>query len=258
MSRPVNLQLIADDYGLGELHNKAICELISIDAISGTSVMVELCSKSAAHQLVESRLDHQLIGLHFNLSQPTILHPKQITRNTLLLTSPLVLNRSLVRKRLAEQWQLFIDLFGFEPNYIDGHEHVHQFFGLQNIVAQFAASKAVPVRATCLLPSFSGLKNQVINFLGRTFQATAKQNSVATNDYFLGVLPLNKPSEAEVELKAQLKCAFEFAETNPDKSLTMMVHPGSAEDATQVEGHAAEMRSIEYRVLKELVTSGRS
>lgn len=258
MSRPANLLLIADDYGLGELHNQAICELLSIDAISGTSVMVELCSKSAAHQLVQSRLEHQLIGLHFNLTQPTTLCPKQIARNALLLTSPLGLNRSLVRSRLAEQWQQFIDLFGFEPIYIDGHEHVHQFIGVQNIVAEFAACKGVPVRSTFLLPPVTGLKNQVINFLGKTFQATAKQHSVATNDHFLGVLSLNRPLEAEIELKTQLKIAYEYAEANPNKFLTMMVHPGSAEDATQVEGHSAEMRSIEYRVLKELVTSSRS
>ena len=175
-----------------------------------------------------------------------------------MLTLPFGLNQSSCIGHLEEQWQLFIDLLGFEPNYIDGHEHVHQFVGVQKAVAQFAAKRGVPVRATRLLGPVSGLKNHVINFLGREFQETAKRYSVVTNDYFCGVLPLDNPAKAEAELKLQLQQAYAFAEANPDKTLTMMVHPGSAEDGTQVKGHAAEMRSIEYRVLKELVSSGGS
>jgi predicted glycoside hydrolase/deacetylase ChbG (UPF0249 family) len=258
MSRPNNLQLIADDYGLGELHNQAIRDLLALDAISGTSVMIELCDAVSAQALIKVKQSHQQIGLHFNLTQPTLMHTAPLSRNRLLLSLPFGLSQSLCLQRLEEQWQLFIDLFGFEPQYIDGHEHVHQFIGVQKLVAQFAAEKGVPVRATRLLGPLSGLKNHVINFLGRTFQKTAKRYSVVTNDYFCGVLPLVNPAKAEAELQAQLQQAFTFAETHPDKTLTMMVHPGSSEDATQVKGHAAEMRSIEYRVLKALVSSGRS
>jgi predicted glycoside hydrolase/deacetylase ChbG (UPF0249 family) len=255
MSRPNNLQLIADDYGLGGLHNQAIRELLALDAISGTSVIIELCDADSAQALINVKQSHQQIGLHFNLTQPTALHPVAYYRNQLLLSLPFGFNQSLCVDRLKEQWQLFIDLFGFEPHYIDGHEHVHQFIGVQKAVAQFAAEKGVPVRSTRLLGPVSGLKNHVINFLGRSFQKTAKRYSVVTNNYFCGVLPLDNPAEAEVELKLQLQQAFSFAEAHPDKTLTMMVHPGSVEDATQVKGHAAEMRSIEYRVLKALASS---
>jgi hypothetical protein len=98
----------------------------------------------------------------------------------------------------------------------------------------------------------------VIDLLGRTFKRKAYSLDVNTNDWFLGVLPLNRPLEAEKELRDQLASAYQFAKENPLETLTMMVHPGSEEDIAQVEGHAAEMRSIEYRVLKELVSSGRS
>lgn len=258
MNRPANLQLIADDYGLGKLHNQAIRDLLAVDAISGASVMIELCDSESATALIKAKQTHHLIGLHFNLTQTTALHPDPSSRNQLLLSLPFGLNQSRCLQRLEEQWKLFIDLFGFEPQYIDGHEHVHQFIGVQNIVAQFAAVKGVPVRATRLLQPVSGLKNHVINFLGRVFQQTAKRYSVVTNNYFCGVLPLDNPAKAEAELKLQLQQAFAFAEAHPDQTLTMMVHPGSAEDGTQVKGHAAEMRSIEYRVLKALASSGRS
>ena len=258
MIRPANLQLIADDYGLGVLHNLAIRELLALDAISGTSVMIELCNSDTAQSLIDVKQPHQQIGLHFNLTQPTSIHPTPYSRNLLLLALPLGLIQSECLDRLQAQWQSFIDLFGFEPHYIDGHEHVHQFIGMQKSVAQFAAEKGVPVRATRLLPPVSGLKNYVIHFLGERFQKTANQYSVVTNDYFCGVLPLDDPSTAEVELKRQLQEAFSFAEANPDQTLTMMVHPGSALDETQVKGHAAEMRSIEFRVLKSLVSNTRS
>ena len=258
MIRPANLQLIADDYGLGELHNLAIRELLGLDAISGTSVMIELCDADAAQSLINVRQPHQLIGLHFNLTQPTLAYPAPFSRNQLLLSLPFGLKVSHCLDRLQEQWDCFIDRFGFEPHYIDGHEHVHQFIGLQKSVAQFATERGVPVRATRLLPRVAGLKNHVINFLGVRFQTTAKRYSVLTNDYFCGVLPLNSPSDAEIEIRRQLKEAFSFANANPDITLTMMVHPGSAEDVSQVKGHAAEMRSIEFRVLKSLVSDTRS
>ena len=252
MNRPANLHLIADDYGLGELHNQAICELLSIGAIDGSSVMVELCSKTAAQQLLAAKSEDQKIGLHFNLTYPASSFPNLSSRNSLMLSLPLGISRTEVKLRLEQQWQLFIELFGFAPDYIDGHEHVHQFVGVQGVVADFAKSKSVPVRATVLLPPVKGIKNRVIDLLGRTFKRNAKSRDVTTNDWFLGVLPLNRPLEAEKELRDQLVSAYQFARANPSQSLTMMVHPGSAEDSSQVEGHAVEMRSIEYHVLKEL------
>lgn len=252
MKRPDSLQLIADDYGLGELHNQVICELLSIGAIDGSSVMVELCSKAAAKQLLSAKSQEQRIGLHFNLTYPTSYFSQPASRNSLMLSLSLGIGCAEVKLRLEQQWQLFIELFGFAPDYIDGHEHVHQFIGVQGVVAGFAKSKSVPVRATALLPPVKGLKNRVIDLLGRTFKRKAKSRGVATNDWFLGVLPLNRPLEAETVLRGQLASAYQFARANPSQTLTMMVHPGSAEDFSQVEGHAAEMRSIEYRVLKEL------
>lgn len=255
MKRPANLQLIADDYGLGELHNQAICELLSISSIDGSSVMVELCSKTAAQQLLAAKSQDQKIGLHFNLTYPTSSFPHPASRNSLMLSLPIGIRRTKVKLRLQQQWQLFIELFGCAPDYIDGHEHVHQFIGVQALIADFAKSKSVSVRATALLKPVKGLKNRVIDLLGRTFKRKAYSMGVNTNDWFLGVLPLNRPLEAENELRVQLAHAYQFAKDNPSQTLTMMVHPGSAEDSSQVEGHAAEMRSIEYRVLKVL-TSG--
>ena len=254
MIRPSNFQLIADDYGLGELHNQAICKLLSIGAIDGSSVMIELCSTAAAHELLVAKSQDQKIGLHFNLTYPTKSFSDPASRNSLMLSLPLCIGCAEVKLRLEQQWQLFIELFGFAPDYIDGHEHVHQFIGVQGVVAGFAKSKSVPVRSTKLLPPVNGLKNRVIDLLGRTFKRKAHSLGVATNDWFLGVLPLNRPLEAEIELRDQLVSAYQFAKDNPSQTLTMMVHPGSAEDSSQVEGHAAEMRSVEYRVLKELTT----
>lgn len=254
MNRPANLQLIADDYGLGELHNQAICELLSIGSIDGSSVMVELCSKTAAQQLLAAKSQDQMIGLHFNLTYPTSSFPNPSSRNSLMLSLPLGISRTEVKLRLDLQWQLFIELFGFAPDYIDGHEHVHQFIGVQGMIADFAKSKSVSVRATSLLPPVKGMKNRVIDLLGRTFKRKANSLGVKTNDWFLGVLPLNQPLKAEKELREQLASAYQFAQDNPSQTLTMMVHPGSAEDSSQVEGHAAEMRSIEYRILKELAS----
>ena len=254
MKRSAGFKLIADDYGLGELHNRAICELLSIGAIDGSSVMVEPCSAEAAQQLLAAKSEKQKIGLHFNLTYPTssFLHPP--SRNSLMLFLPFGIGHAYVKLRLEQQWQRFVELFGFAPDYIDGHEHVHQFIGVQGVVADFAKSKSVPVRSTVLLPPVKGFKNRVIDLLGRTFKRKAQSRDVTTNDWFLGVLQLNRPLKAEKELRSQLAHAYQFAKDNPSQSLTMMVHPGSAEDATQVEGHAAEMRSVEYRVLKELTT----
>jgi predicted glycoside hydrolase/deacetylase ChbG (UPF0249 family) len=42
---------------------------------------------------------------------------------------------------LKNQLSKFEDLLGFAPDYIDGHQHVHQFLGIGSIVIQELLSR---------------------------------------------------------------------------------------------------------------------
>lgn len=113
--------LCADDYGQAPAISQGILTLLQGQRLSAVSCMVtspdwpEQARWLAPYQ---SQVD---IGLHFNLTNETSL-------SRLMLKSIL---RQLNFKALVAQLHAQIDLFtqatGYLPQFIDGHQHVHQF-----------------------------------------------------------------------------------------------------------------------------------
>lgn len=103
--------LCADDYGLNLETNLAILELVALGRITSVSVMTTHSSPQDINALKKYR-DQIDIGLHLNFSEPFSL-------NTLL-------NSKILRRSIRNQIELFKKGFGFEPDYIDGHQHLHQ------------------------------------------------------------------------------------------------------------------------------------
>lgn len=248
MSRPPNLELIADDYGLGEGHDKAIRTLLKSGVIDGTSVMSTLCTSESAQALKGVISEVQSLGLHFTLTHGA---PFSLTRNQVMLAALLGFRRDAFRGALQQQWDTFVRLFGFAPAYIDGHEHVHSFWGIRQELVSFAREKGVSVRSMRLL-EIQGLKQRVIDQLGRGVYTLSTRQGVVTNERFAGVLPLEQPLDAVAELRRQLGNAAAWCRSHPDQTLCFMVHPGSAEDVHQIAGHPAVLRSLEASLLTEM------
>jgi predicted glycoside hydrolase/deacetylase ChbG (UPF0249 family) len=68
------------------------------------------------------------VGLHFNLTLRFRENDFCLPLNQLILLSQLrLLPLQKIRHQLTNQIKLFEDTFQFQPDFIDGHQHVHQF-----------------------------------------------------------------------------------------------------------------------------------
>jgi len=240
--------LIADDYGLGEGHDRVMRDLIETHAIDGVSVLVELCSAASAEALLSLR-EKCRIGLHLNLTLASQGEPDRPSRLKLLIGGLFGLGRARARAALETQFNMFVDLFGFEPEFIDGHEHCHSYPTLSQEVMAFASSKNVPVRAIRLAAPPKGLKEYVLNWLGRRQLVEAKQSGVKTNEYFAGVLPLDRPQDAIRQLDDILTSLDKKIPANSE--CWIMCHPGDAGDPMQVQGHSPALRNLEAEYLRK-------
>ena len=243
MLRP-GLYIIADDYGLGEDHDRVMRALLAAGAIDGVSVLVETCTPESARRLVTSVAPGQRIGLHFNLTLTSPGRPARPSRTMLLARAALGIGTEQARTVLERQWSAFVDLFERPPDHLDGHEHCHAFPGIRRIVVERARRARVPVRSMVPLSPPVNAKALVISHLGRAIHRQIHNAAVPTNDRFGGILPFDKPDIALARLKAEI-IAGERHAARTGESVWLMVHPGAMEDPMQVPGHPAGMRSAE-------------
>jgi predicted glycoside hydrolase/deacetylase ChbG (UPF0249 family) len=117
--------LCADDYGQNSAISQAIIDLLEKKRLSATSCLTTSADWfSHAHQL-EPFKNQADIGLHFNLTEDTHL-AEPVSR--LILKSHLrLLNKKAIIAECHAQLDLFIQGTGRLPDFVDGHQHVHQF-----------------------------------------------------------------------------------------------------------------------------------
>lgn len=128
--------LCADDYGQAPEISQGILALIKYGRLSAVSCMVNTpyWLEHAKWLLpVQPNVD---IGLHFNLTHGKALSSAFIAKyGENLPPLPVLLRQALLRQldkaALEAEFSAQIDRFkegvGFQPAFIDGHQHVHQF-----------------------------------------------------------------------------------------------------------------------------------
>ena len=144
----------ADDFGLTPGVNEGILECLQKGVVSSTSALVNFPSSEAALNLARQ---HNLnIGWHINLTlgQP-LSDPKDIpslvTREGTFHSLQSLLIRSFwgkisaqdVEKELTAQYEMF-ERFGLSLSHANGHQHVHVFPIIRDVVRDMARSKKIP------------------------------------------------------------------------------------------------------------------
>ena len=128
--------LCADDYGQAPTISAAILDLVQKERLTAVSCMVNspFWQEHAALLLpFRAKID---VGLHFNLTEgrplsaafrakmgdtfPSLLHlmGKSWWRR---------LNQAVIQAELRAQLDAFVNAMGELPDFLDGHQHVHQF-----------------------------------------------------------------------------------------------------------------------------------
>lgn len=187
-ARPIVVN--ADDYGLNAGVDRAILTLAERGVVTSTSVMTLSPRWTGASRLLANApLDR---GLHLDLTSSFCALPCRLGS---LMAAAWTgrLNRAAVRGAIDEQLGRFEAALGAPPDFVDGHQHVHQLPGIrQELVAALDArygSGATKVRLrSCWSARWRGVKAAIIAAAGsRGLMKLARAHGHACNSDFVGV-----------------------------------------------------------------------
>ena len=194
MSQPIGL--CADDFALHPAIDEAVFILAARKIIHSTSVMTTSphwlqSSAKLKHWIIEHPNHGFKIGLHFNLTEGFGNHSLSLNQ-WLYKTYFHRVSAFILRDHWRNQMDRFIKYMGYLPDYIDGHQHVHQFPIIQqalfDILREYDPDQLIGVRNTRPATSGLGFKAEMLGFLGgRSLETKLKRAGRPTNDGFAGV-----------------------------------------------------------------------
>jgi predicted glycoside hydrolase/deacetylase ChbG (UPF0249 family) len=129
----------ADDYAIDAGAVDGIAELIERGRVTATSALVDAPLWPAAAAAIAGPAGGRraALGLHLNLTQAFARRGTARTAARIAPTWPLgelilrctarAISRSALRATIERQLDAFEDAVGRRPDYVDGHQHVHQF-----------------------------------------------------------------------------------------------------------------------------------
>ena len=120
----------ADDFGMSQIFNEVILDLIRKDLIHSTTVVIDRDMDNQKEQIAEliafSKSKNLSVGLHLEFKDSD--YPSQI----------------------KSQYQKFKDIFGFNPSHIDIHK-AHSLMDSFSDVAEFCKKNNLPLRNSGVL-----------------------------------------------------------------------------------------------------------
>jgi predicted glycoside hydrolase/deacetylase ChbG (UPF0249 family) len=238
--------------------NTAIRDLVVRGRLNATSVLVGgpgmYRSEAALLGLLNSAGSRVAIGLHVALTAP--LRPLGTgfapTRNGAFLPLPETMRHALMRRfdparlreEIARQMQIFLDLFGRPPDFVDGHHHVHLMPQVREAVLQVVKEQAPGAwlrqcgRAVPLRERFSDRKALLLDVLSRRFRRHAASLGLRTNPAFAGTYDFKPDTD-------YAKVFPRFIDGLPDAGL-VMCHPGFVDPELERLDRLTTLREREY------------
>lgn len=243
----------ADDFGVGPERDRGIIECIESGGVTSVSVLAGAPHAAEALQYLRGR--DVGVAVHINLSEgrpvsqgcPTLLDASGVFTGKYGIRERLKtgkVNLEEARREIVAQIQKLVDA-GVRPTHLDGHQHVHVYPGLPEVVA--AAAKAFGIRwIRCPLsddtasPSFSPQNaGDLMEYaqLGAKARKVFEASGLRCTDHFRGAVLARAVSREGVE---------GMLRRLPEGVTEYMTHPGySGGDDT----FAGPDRELELRIL---------
>jgi predicted glycoside hydrolase/deacetylase ChbG (UPF0249 family) len=233
--------LCADDYGISHSVSKAIRDLVVRGRLNATSAMVAAPSldrsEAGSLKMLNIGTRRVAIGLHVTLTgkfKPLSADFRPQRGGTFVSLAEMMvrgrlglLDRRSLEREIAAQLKAFVALFGQAPDFIDGHQHVHLFPQVREVLLDLARTSAPRAwvrqcgRVATLPPvPLRDYKTRVLDALSDSFRALAAERGVPTNPAFAGAYDFASAKNADF---ARLFPGFLRA--LPAQSV-VMCHPG--------------------------------
>lgn len=229
--------LCADDYSMTAGISRSIETLAAARKLSATSAMTTTRHwRDGARRIAEHR-GTLSIGLHLNLTlgAPCGVMALLAPQGTLPALKPLLqraltgrLDKGEIRDEIRRQLDAFEQALGFQPDHVDGHQHVQVLPTIRRALFDELADrypKTPPLlrdptvrRVTGMPRNAAAMKALVANSLAAGFAASARARSIPVNDGFSGFSAFDTAQSYADELKA------EVAGAGPRH--IVMCHPG--------------------------------
>lgn len=240
--------ICADDYALHPLIDEAVHTLAQAERLSGTSCMTTAPRWPQAAQALLPLRSTLSLGLHFNLTEAHggAIAARPLT-HVLLRSAWRGWSQPALRDAWRRQLDAFEDAVGAPPDFIDGHQHVHQFAQIRKALRDELSARygrAAPWLRTTVPPRrlWRQRKALLIALLGgwRARQLWHRAG-LRSNRFFAGVYAFDSQSVAQY---AQ-HMAHWLQDAAP--GLLLMCHPA----AGLVPGDAiARQRPLEFTYLQ--------
>lgn len=207
--------ICADDFGMHPAIDDGIITLLKNNKISAVSCMSNALYWKQNGASLLPFLNTAKIGLHFNM-------PYQSLGFFILKSHLRLLNKEKIKAALVEQYHNFINIIGRKPDFIDGHQHIHQLPLIRDIVIDFYKIH---------YPTYSGfirntqntqknVKAKIINWLGaKTLKKLLEKNNIPHNKNFSGIYDLSE--------KRNYLELFKHFLNDIDNDGLIMCHPAS-------------------------------
>jgi chitin disaccharide deacetylase len=244
------LALCADDFGLSAPISTAITDLVQHHRLSSVSCITNAENFATAAASLYPHLEQVEVGLHFNLTEGQPLSPALAAHwpelpsvGRLILRAHMgAIPHAAIQHELEAQWQAFHTAFGKEPDFIDGHLHIHDLPIIRELVLEKArAQHNIPwVRNTGnIAGSEYNFKRIMIELTGgRALQWKMRELKLFSNSVLIGVYNFDV-----VDYRALMQG---WLQQLPEKGGLILCHPGHI-PPTEVTLSHGSARATEYR-----------
>jgi predicted glycoside hydrolase/deacetylase ChbG (UPF0249 family) len=189
-----SIAICVDDFGLHRGIDDAALQLAAMGRISAISCNVGAPQwRPAARRLRELPRDRVDVGLHLDFTECPVDPGARWPLNVLIARSGARrLDRTLIRREIQAQFDLFESALGRRPAHVDGHQHVHQFpiirDELVSVLLERYPDRRPWLRSTRRPKGLGGFKPWLIERLGCAALAdAARRHGFPQNAAFVGV-----------------------------------------------------------------------
>jgi chitin disaccharide deacetylase len=250
--------LCADDYAMNEGVSRGILQLAKAGRISATSAMTNSAAWPALAGDLGDASDRVGAGLHVTLTwgAPLGSMPVLAPSGSLPDLGPLIKGALSGRLPLGEiadeigrQLDAFRDGLGRDPDFVDGHQHVHALPGIRGALLGVLKARGLAGRLWLRDPSDRSMsivrrrlampKALLVAALSRGFGAQAWAEGFATNVGFSGFSPFDPGRDIGRDFSTYLEA------TGP--AHLVMCHPGEVTDGAGLDAVVeSRRRELDY------------
>jgi predicted glycoside hydrolase/deacetylase ChbG (UPF0249 family) len=241
----------ADDFAQSEDIDTGILQLIKMGRLTATSCLTLSPRWQEAAKKITPEISKQAdIGLHLDFTQyPQALKNK--LSNLIVKTYCRKLPHTVIVQSIHRQLDNFEQALDTPPDYIDGHQHVHQLPQIREALVEVLTQRYSPKLPWLRISKpfkQDGLKARIIGALGADgLEKLATSANIRHTQSLLGVYDFNITQE---NYEKKLNTWFSL---NPVGSTAFMCHPAlaNAEKNKQQEDPIYPARLTEYEVLSD-------